>query len=127
MFFLVIAGVFGSCINSISNSPTDKKLQAWNCATDVVENELYNFSNAKVSSYGNSTVTYTESTEIYTIKGTVSYKNQFNSTANNKFTVQLKLTENGYSDPSILIYYPPLRGITALEDFFQGFLPMISA
>lgn len=85
--------------------PSDKNLQdAWNCATDVVERELYNFSNVKVSSYGNSTVTYTASTGIYTIKGTVSYKNQFNATVNNKFTVQLKLTEHGYSDSSILIY-----------------------
>ena len=88
---------------------SDKKneelnLDAWNCATDVVKKELYQFSNVKVSSYHNSTVTYTSSTEIYTIKGTVSYKNAFNATVNNKFTVQLKLTEHGYSDSSVLFY-----------------------
>lgn len=96
---------FSSSGNKSDAKPSDKNLQdAWNCATDVVKNELYHYSNIKVSSYGNSTVTYTSSTGIYTIKGTVSYKNQFNATVNSKFTVQLKLTEHGYSDSSILIY-----------------------
>ena len=87
-----------------SASADTRPQDAWNCATDVVRRELYNYTNVNVSSYNNSTVTYTASTGIYTIKGTVSYKNQLNAKVNNKFTVQLKLTEHGYSDSSILIY-----------------------
>lgn len=94
-----------SSSTTTNNKPSDDKMRdAWNCATDVVKNELYHYSSIKVSSYKDSTVTYTESTDIYTIKGTVSYKNEYNATVNYKFTAQLKLTEHGYSDSSVLFY-----------------------
>lgn len=89
---------------SKKNNSTNRDQDAWNCATDVVENKLSHYSNVKVSSYGNSTVTYTSSTDIYTIKGTVSYTNEYGAKVNYKFTVNLQLTENGYKNSSVLIY-----------------------
>ncbi len=81
-----------------------RELDAWNCATDAVEKELYNYTNIKVSSYGNSKVSYTSNTGIYTIKGTVSYTNAYGATVNNKFTCNLELTEKGYKNASTVIY-----------------------
>lgn len=89
--------------NSKSNE-AGREQDAWNCATDVVKNKLYRYSNVSVSSYRNSTVSYTSSTEIYTIKGTVSYNNEYGAKVNSKFTVNLQLTERGYKNSSVLIY-----------------------
>jgi len=90
--------------NQLNKSQENKNQSAWNCATDVVKKELRNYSNVDVSGYSSSEITFTTTTGIYTIKGTVSYTNSLGVKLNNKFTVNLELTESGYKNSSILIY-----------------------
>ena len=100
----IIHSTDNTSTSSKKNNNSNRDQDAWNCATNAVENKLSHYSNVKVSSYGNSTVTYTSSTDIYTIKGTVSYTNEYGAKVNCKFTVNLQLTANGYKNSSVLIY-----------------------
>ena len=101
---------FGSLSLNISldnvgtSSEKNRDFDAWNCATDAVKNELYHYSNIKVSTYSNSEVSYTSDTDIYTIKGTVKYTNKYGANVNYKFAVNLQLTAQGYKNSSVLIY-----------------------
>lgn len=80
------------------NSSVNRKLDAWICAENVVENRLKAPSSAEFCSYPEAIIT--KSGDIYTIKGYVDTDNDFGANIRTNFTVTLTLTENGYESDS---------------------------
>lgn len=85
--------------NKKSSSRKDK-INAWVCAQDYVERQLKSPGSAKFCSYRDASVSYSSSTDKYTISGWVDAENSFGATLRSNFTVTLKLTEDGYTDAS---------------------------
>ena len=83
---------------------SERDLDAWICAKDAVEQHLWRYSKIKVSSYSDSKVKYSSSTDIYTITGTVSYVNSYNATVNAYYYVELELTADGYKNAYTYVY-----------------------
>lgn len=86
------------------DSKKNNERQAYICARDVIKKELKHYSNIKINNYSDTIIQYESKTGIYTIKGSVKYKNEFNADVKNEYVVQLRLTSNGYEKPSCLFY-----------------------
>lgn len=83
----------------MSGCSSNKKIDAWVCAQNVVEGRLKSPSTAKFCSYDSSRVTELGNNK-YRIVGYVDAQNSFGATVRSNFTVTLTLTEHGYKDAS---------------------------
>ncbi len=112
--FIVVFAVSIFAVKIISNVNVDYSVQSvnyesqqdnkdvWACAVDYVKTELKNPSSASFCKYSEATISYTESTGIYTIKGYVDATNSFGATIRQNFTCNLKPTTEGYTTYGIL-------------------------
>ena len=88
--------------NGQNNKPDNKVV--WVVAEDYVRTQLLNPSGAKFCSYSEATISYTEKTGIYTVKGWVDSTNAYGATIRSNFACNLELTGNGYKNASAIFY-----------------------
>ena len=81
---------------------SDRKIDAWVCAQDVVKGKLKSPSTAKFCSYSPDRVADLGNNK-YKITGYVDAQNSFGAMIRKNFTVTLTFTESGYKNASCTI------------------------